>query len=243
MVPTRGRGMDSQDFLLLIAAAVFPSGEKGGDSGAFGADIREALWEQHRYLLAMLKCKTRNDDEAEDILQETYLAFLRAVQKPSGPSASSFRNPTKLRNYLISISLNKLRDRYRGKDSSKRRLEFRSREEAEAWLDGLPSPEPGQDQILADAEEDRERRDTAALAMEGLSGEHRRVLELKFVRGLGNPEAAAEMGLGVKALESLLFRAKAAFKKAFLKTIAAANDGRGKAVDVGGEEGDADEAR
>jgi RNA polymerase sigma-70 factor (ECF subfamily) len=242
--------MDSQDLLMLIAAAVFPAGEKEGGSGgsmpgggAPGKGIRESLWEQHRYLLAMLKYKTGNDDEAEDILQETYLAFLRAAEKPGGISAPSFRNPTKLRNYLISIALNKLRDRYRGKGSPKRRLEFRSREEAEAWLDGLPSPEPGQDQVLADAEEDQERRDAAALAMEGLSDDHRRVLELKFVRGLGNPETAAEMGLGVKALESLLFRAKAAFKKEFLKTTAIANEGRGKTVDVGGEEGDADEAR
>jgi RNA polymerase sigma-70 factor, ECF subfamily len=231
MVSPRGSGLDSHDLLILVAAAVSPPGEGGG--------IREALWEQHRYLLALLKFKTGNDGEAEDLLQETYLAFLRAMERPGGPSAASFRNPTKLRNYLISIALNKLRDHYRGKNSPLRRLEFRSREEAEAWLDGLPSLEPGQDQALADAEEDRERRDAAALAMEGLSGDHRRVLELKFARGLGNGEAAAEMGLGVKALESLLFRAKAAFKKEFLKTAAAANEGRLKSVDLGGEEGDA----
>ncbi|GEM_PF-2562391 len=204
--------------LSLMAAAL--EGRGGPDPG-----LRERLWEQHRYLLSFLRCRCRDEEEAEDILQESYLAFLASMGRWSDGKGPVFGGERKLRNYLVSIALNKLRDRRRGKDAPARRLEFRSPEEAQAWLDSLPAREASQDEVLAARAEEGERRALVALAMESISAEHRRVLELRFARGLANPEAARELGLGIKALESLLFRAKAAFKKAFIEISAANGNG------------------
>jgi RNA polymerase sigma-70 factor (ECF subfamily) len=216
----------SERTLLLVLAVL-------GAQGHAGRRGRERLWEHHRYLLALLRYKLADDDLAEDLLQETYAAFLRLAPPPD------FQSDAKLRNYLVSIAMNKLRDHFRGKDSPARRLDFRSRQEAEAWIDNLPSRDEGVEDRLARDAEDGERRALAALAMESLPEAQRRILELKFTHNLGNMEICQRMGLGIKAVESLLFRAKKAFEAKFVSLARKANGsapgrvnkGRGRAAD------------
>lgn len=203
----------SESGLLLILAVL------GGDASPEERDVlRERLWEHHRYLLALLRYRTGDEELAEDILQESYAAFLRRGDRPA------LRGDRGLRNYLVSIALNKLRDHFRGKDSPARRKEFRSEEEADAWVEGLASAEEGVEDAMAREEEEAERRRLVALSMEGLSEAHRAVLGLKYAENLGNEEIAARLGLGLKAAESLLFRAKASFRKEFLEISLRANE-------------------
>ena len=53
--------------------------------------------------------------------------------------------------------------------------------------------------------------------MENLAERYRNILTYKFNANLENAEIAEKMGIGIKAAESLIFRAKAAFKKEFRK--------------------------
>lgn len=204
---------DSQLRLLLVLAAL------SADASAEEKNLlRGKLWEHHRYLLAMLRFKARDEDVAEDILQETYAAFLRRSVRPV------FSSDRSLRNYLVSIALNKLRDHYRGKESPQRRIEFRSQEEAEAWIENLASQAERPEDLIARQAEESERRGMVALAMESLPESYRAILDLKFAQGLGNEEIGSRLSLGLKAAESLLFRAKKAFSKEFTKLSLRAND-------------------
>ncbi len=205
-------------YLIFCLALELDSGE-GIDPA-----LSKALWDEHQYLLALLVYKLGDDDLAQDILQETYLAFLRSGSRPR------FSDAKKLRNYLVTIALNKIRDYYRSAASPSRRLCFRTEEEADAWLASLPSGEAGPAEGLERELEDRRRQALVALAMEALPQQQRLVLELKFTQGLDNPQAAARMGIGIKALESLLFRAKAAFKKEFIKAGQSANESASRIV-------------
>jgi RNA polymerase sigma-70 factor (ECF subfamily) len=236
--------MDSASLLIVLLAAVADRGRTAPDEER---RLRDALWEHHRYLLSLLRYKTGSDETAEDLLQETYLSFLRnsasrdaiasrgAETSPAEGYPPRFQDSKKLKNYLTTIALNKVRDYFRGPHSPSRRLSFRNPEEAEAWLENLPAREAGQEERLADEAEAAERRNLTAAAMERLPERYRGALELKFARGMDNPAAAAALGLGIKALESLLVRAKAAFKKEFLALSAAGpNEKGGDRVDTFG---------
>lgn len=223
-----GARKGSERLFLLVLAAL-----DQGISPEEGQRLRAALWEHHRYLLAMLRYKTGDEDLAEDLLQDTYAAFLRRQDRPR------FSGPEKLRNYLVSIALNKLRDHFRGKDAPRRRFEFRSEEEAESWIESLPSAEAGPEERLAGQAEEEERRALVTLAMEAIPEAHRAALELKFAMDLGNEEIASRLGLGLKAAESLVFRARQSFRKEFMKASLEPNgsaSGRVHSIEEGPDE-------
>jgi RNA polymerase sigma-70 factor (ECF subfamily) len=219
--------LDLLERILRVAALFAPDDEAGADPAASaGARAREseglkrALISHHHYLLALLRYKAGDEELAEDILQETYLAFLA-----SRPDARRFADESKLKNYLVTIALNKLRDHWRREGGARRHRQlFRSREEAEAWLESLPSTEADPEGSLLDSEEGLRLRRAVALAMEGLGERQRLALEMKFARGLDNASIAGELGLGIKAVESLLFRAKAQFRARFGETAVDANE-------------------
>jgi RNA polymerase sigma factor CnrH len=220
--------MDSLDLLgrIVQALAAFASGE---ESDA----LKRRLIEQHHYLLALLRYKTRDDSLAEDLLQESYLAFLSA-----NPDPSRFADGVKLRNYLVTIALNKLRDHWRKEGGAKRRsVLFRSREDLNDWMESLPSNQGDPTKALIDREEDETLSRAVAFAMERLPEGQRRALELKFAKDMDNPSIAEELGLGVKAVESLLFRAKARFRKEFEKTGLGENEAGAERVDYGRDRG------
>ncbi len=189
-----------------------------GDEGEEA--FRRSMVEQHHYLLALLRYKTNDDGLAEDLLQETYLSFLA-----SRPDRRRFADAAGLRNYLTTIALNKLRDHWRREGGTRRRqAAFRSREEADAWLESLPSAQGDPAGAALDEEEAKRVERTVALAMERLPERRRLALELKFAKNLDNGEIAAKLGLGIKAVESLLFRAKAQFRKEFAILAAEENE-------------------
>jgi len=173
--------------------------------------LDDRLWALHGSLLAFLRYRCDDEDLAEDLLSETYLAFLR-----NGKSSSSFKDVEGLRRYLVAIAVNKLRDHFRrAGNKPSRRLSFRSREELESWLEGLEDGNSeGAESFLANEDEELRKRLVAA-AMGLLPERYREVLRLKFTEDLANPEIADRIGLGIKAVESLIVRAKAAFKKEF----------------------------
>lgn len=205
-------GSEPNSILLLrLSLSLIEAGRAGARSGP---DVESLVERHHRYLLALLEYKTGDSELARDLLQDTYVAFLGAVL--GGGDASRWSDDSKVRNYLITIALNKVRDHYR---TARRRstvtATFRSGEELEERLQKAVSAEPTPENELANFEERTRLHGITRYAMERLPDRDRMALYLKFTRGMDNAAISKELGLGVKAVESLLFRAKRRFKKEF----------------------------
>ena len=182
-------------------------------SGLPPREIQKLLEGHHSYLLRLLTFKCRDKVLAEDLLQETYLSFLTC-----GKDLSGFSNPVKLKNYLITIALNKLRDHCRRlKTKYKFVHSFSSTDALDHALDNLVSPLPDQADKIAQEDQRQKIQYCLDMTMEQLPAHYREILVNKY-RGEGtNQSLALAQGLSLKAYESLLVRAKAKFKKEFEK--------------------------
>lgn len=207
---------DSRLLLTLSLSIIRAAGPEGSSPEGREPDIKSLVEKHHRYLLALLQFKSGDDDTAMDLLQDTYVSFLNAVLGDKNPGRWS--DDTKVRNYLITIALNKVRDHFRvAKRRSGEWIRFRTNEEMDDWLDNAASTEPNAADAIAEADERSRFRAYTRLAMERLDDRDRAVLDLKFSKGFDNPGITASMGIGVKAVESLLFRAKRRFRSEFEK--------------------------
>lgn len=201
---------------ILRSALILAVSESGGN-GIFSEDeIEELVNKYHHYLLALLRFKTGNDEVAKELLQETYLSFLGAVSK-SG-SRRKFQNESKIKNYLITIALNKVKNHYKKSSvESRRRKVFSSNEEMDACFEKISDSGGDSADLLVAEEREQQIKAATQLTMERISERYRIALDYKFTRGLDNKEIAERMNIGIKAAESILFRAKAAFRKEFRK--------------------------
>lgn len=83
------------------------------------------------------------------------------------------------------------------------------RQRRRAYVADCEVPETADDAPAADAMVDEQRRAAGvAAAMQALPDRQRAAIVLTYYEGLSNAEAARILGLGVKALESLLVRAR-----------------------------------
>ena len=153
-----------------------------GDSAALGE-----VAERYTPLIFGLAWRMLGDAaEAEDVVQET---ILRAWTKAGSwtPVGGG------LGGWLRRVATNLCLDR-------KRKV---------APVTGDALPERADDAPLADALVDEERRRAAVTtAMLALPDRQRAAIILTYHEGASNAEAAAILGVGVKALESLLVRAR-----------------------------------
>jgi RNA polymerase sigma-70 factor (ECF subfamily) len=155
--------LDSRTDQQLVA------GVNAGDDAAF-----EALYFRHRDWVAGLACRfTGSEDLALDVLQETFLYFLRKFP--------GFHLTANLKTFLYPAVKNL------SVAARRKAARLQSTAAEQQWLDQLP----------AGGEPASSAGDLAA-ALANLSGEHREVLLLRFVDGLTLAEiaAAAEVPLG-----------------------------------------------
>ncbi|MDP3718065.1 MAG: sigma-70 family RNA polymerase sigma factor [Acidobacteriota bacterium] len=176
---------DAQDEGLIDLELARRAG--GGDREAFSA-----LVTRHQasvYRLARHVAGTR--DEAEDVLQQTFLSAWQGV--------SRFRGESSVRTWLLTIARN----------AAVTRRVRAAREPIDATpLDDLgiragwggPNPE----QLAVAAEQ--HGRLVAALA--GLAPDEREVLTLRDLEGLSGEDVAAMLGLTTAAMKSRLHRAR-----------------------------------
>jgi RNA polymerase sigma-70 factor (ECF subfamily) len=128
--------------------------------------------------------------EAEDVAQETFLRLWR--QAPAWR-----RGEARLDTWLYRVALNLCTDRLR-----KRRETY----VAEPPEQTDPDADPARG--LAETE----RNDAVQAALDALPDRQREAIVLQYYQELSNIEAAAVMGIGVEALESLLSRARRALR-------------------------------
>lgn len=192
---------DAQDEGLIDLELARRAG--GGDREAFAA-----LVTRHQasvYRLARHVAGTR--DEAEDVLQQTFLSAWQGV--------SRFRGESSVRTWLLTIARN----------AAVTRRVRAAREPIDATpLDdlgiraGWGGPNPEQ---LAVAAEQHQR---LAAALAALDPDEREILTLRDLEGLAGEDVAAMLGLTTAAMKSRLHRAR-------LRLAAAVRGGRIHATD------------
>ncbi len=127
--------------------------------------------------------------DAEDIVQDTFIAALRAIQR--------FRGESRLRTWLFSIAMHKMADRQR---EAGRRLATIPHE----MLPALQEPNPQPEQVL----EEIELRQTVRQALLKLPLHYRTALILKYVEDMSVNEISQIMHRSQKSIESVLVRAR-----------------------------------
>ena len=148
----------------------------------------ERLYKKHagdvyRYALVVL----RNEADAEDVTQTTFMNAYRALERGERPRAPQ--------NWLIAIAHNVCRQRFR--QSQRRPNEVELNEElAEAYVD--------EDSVSA---EDIRR------ALGHLAFNQRSALVMRELEGRSYQEISEILGLSVSAVETLIFRARRALRE------------------------------
>lgn len=127
--------------------------------------------------------------DAEDIVQETFLAALKAIQY--------FRGQSKLRTWLFSIAAHKVADHHR-RHARQPHIDFQ--EVPDTLLADTPLPE----QHL----EHMEIRQAVRQALRQLPPHYRTALVLKYVELAPVQEIAKIMARSEKSIESILVRAR-----------------------------------
>ncbi len=148
----------------------------------------ESLWPHLRAAYNLARWLVRNDHDAEEVVQESFLKAFQAV--------SSFRG-TDPRVWLLSIvrntALNLLRRRRTGPEV--------------AWNDGMPGPvDTGADPEKSLIRESR--REQIRAAIEQLPAEFREALVLREIEGLSYKEIAAVSNTPIGTVMSRLARAR-----------------------------------
>ncbi len=133
------------------------------------------------------------NEEAEDIVQD---AFLKLWNKPQGYDAGK---GAKFTTWFYRVVTNLAIDHMRRKKPQTN----------PEVLDYMADKVPLADQAL----EDKDQQDVLEEAIAALPERQKAALNLCFYEGLSNKEAAEILEVGVKALESLLMRAKKTLKE------------------------------
>lgn len=169
----------------------------GGDEGAFD-EFFEAYFDR---VFRFARRRTRRDDEAEDAAQAT---LVQAVRKLDG-----WRGEAALFTWLCSICRRELTARWSLND---RQPVLREDEPGvRAVLEQIATDAEGPDQQL-------HRREVAALVhltLDYLPARYGDLLEWKYIEGHSVSDIATRLGSTPKAVESMLTRARQAFREGF----------------------------
>jgi RNA polymerase sigma-70 factor (ECF subfamily) len=128
---------------------------------------------------------------AEDLTSEVFLAAARSERNGSAELALP---------WLIAVARNKLVDYWRRREREERGL-------------SMLAAAPAERTVVADGTEEH-----ALEALDRLPAQYRAALTLRYVDGLSVPEVASQLDKSVHAAESLLARARNAFRALYLES-------------------------
>ncbi len=194
--------MDLNDDKVLVDKMM------AGDQRAFDAFFNAYFDRLYRFALVRLR---GDADAAEDIVQQS---LCRAVEK-----LGYFRGEAALFTWLCQICRNAIADLFRSKAyNGAQAIPFEDTDEIRAALEAL-SAQPVEDP--EHTMQDEQLRRVVQLVLDHLPGHYGEVLEWKYIQGLSVKEIAVRLRLAPKAAESLLGRARAAFREGFADVAAA----------------------
>tara|TARA_R110002096_G_scaffold419615_1_gene624368 strand:- start:12841 stop:13458 length:618 start_codon:yes stop_codon:yes gene_type:complete len=173
----------------------------GGDQASFDAFFREYFPRLFRFTLL----RVDNDAElAEEVVQRTMCIVVRKM--------ATYRGEALLFTWLCQICRNELNAVYR-----ERRIESR----ADIPIDDHPAVQAALESIVAEdyrpdsARQNDEIANFVRVTLEHLPTRYATALEMKYVQGNSVAEIAQRLKLSEKAAESVLSRARNAFKERF----------------------------
>jgi len=182
-----------------------------GDTQAFDVLAQRYADRVHRLTFKVL----RQEEDAEDALQEAFLSAYRNLGKFKGDSAFS----TWLYRVAMNAALMRLRKRREGMVSIE---EPRNRDESQVTLQLADWGRTPIEEMLND-----ERRDELNHAVDTLDDDLAQVFLLREVEGLSNSEAAEILGLSVPAVKSRLHRARVQLRDVLNRYLAGRPGARG----------------
>ena len=173
----------------------------GGDREAFDQFFREYFPRLFRFTLS----RTNNDPSlAEEIVQRTMCIVVRKI--------GTYRGEALLFTWLCQICRNESQTLFR-----QRRIEMHT----DIGIEDHPAVQAALESFLANDcdPEAALRRDEIGhfvrVTLEHLPAKYATALEMKYIQGYSVAEIAASLGIGTKAAESVLGRAREAFREGF----------------------------
>ena len=151
----------------------------------------------------------QNQSDAEDVAQDAVIKAYQALK--------SFRGDAKFSTWLMAITLNEARSRWR--KNSGEQLDFLSDCE-DSTGDYTPSVLADWRYIPSQELERKELRQALREAIAKLSPEYREVLILRDVRGMSIAEAAVATGVNEGLVKVRLFRARLSMQKLLAPKLA-----------------------
>lgn len=142
----------------------------------------------------------QNEDDAEDAAQETFIQVHQSIQ--------SFQGKSSLSTWIYRIAINKALEKYRQR---------KSRQRLQRWLPWwMPDEKKSEAAVYLNPGIRSENKEGAQLlfkAIESLPEKQKIAFQLIRVQGMNYEETCEIMQLGVKAVESLVSRAKENLQK------------------------------
>ena len=184
--------MDLQDQALIEKI-------KGGDYQAFEALVNRYEGKVYRLAIRML----RNQQDAEDALQESFLQVYRGLKSFEGRSNFS----TWLYRLATNVCLMKIRHRETEPPGMLPLEDFLPRHENGEQPTLQEWPEKPEEILLT-----KESREKMMEALDRLPAEYRAVFVLRDIEGFSNAEAGEALGISVAAVKSRLHRARIALR-------------------------------
>lgn len=165
-------------------------------SGKKGAASRFYL-QQSPFVRRFLLSKLPTEADAEDVLQEVFLAAF--------DSMTLFRGEAKIRSWILSIARHEVADFYRKRYV--RELVEKTSPLFEELVEAVETPER--------VWEKSKTRKRFFSAYHSLKKQYQDVLSYRYELSMSVREIAEKMELSFKATESLLYRARSAFGEAY----------------------------
>lgn len=153
----------------------------------------KVFYNQHKKPLMQFIGRSLQEDDAEEVLQDTFFGFIESLR--------NFRGQSSLKTFLYSIAKRKIIDRMRRKKIQRVLFSY------------LPSyvVETLATVLLQDTVDKGHIAKKISRVFHRLPNDYAHVLRLKYIEGYKVSKIGIDMGLSLKAVESLLFRARKAF--------------------------------
>jgi RNA polymerase sigma-70 factor (ECF subfamily) len=179
---------------------------RSGDSDAF-----RLLVEQHSRAIFRLAFRmTGNEEDAEDVVQETFLRAYKQLDKYEARSSFS----TWLYRIASNYSLDLIRSRKRHEDKRERG----SAEDDRDILQSIPVDSPGPDRLLYGIQ----ISDRVNAALNELSPQERTAFVLRHFEGQSIQEIGEALGTGTNATKHSIFRAVQKLRKSLEPMVGSA---------------------
>ena len=172
-----------------------------GDEAAFNEFFDRYFPRLYRFTLPRV---SGNEDAAEEIVQRVLIRALDRLRGYKGEAALLTWLCTFCRREIATL---------REREARHREVPLLDdRAETRAALDALAAAEADDPEVTLRR---RELSDLVQLTLDHLPGRYGEVLEWKYIMELSVDEIAERLGVGYKAAESVLARARAAFRNGF----------------------------